>query len=174
MLVCSSTRINETSPRSSFWRIVFHEYIDTWGLPGGHLEFGESFETCGERELLEETGLAVRNLKYWTATNSVFKDVVPNKHYVTIFIGGTLRDEGAQPQVSTYELQTILQIMFLDLRISPFSCFKFHANNLSRSWNPINARPGNGYLGMRLRLTRRRWSQVQGLRRGNFSYPWWN
>ncbi|OQE26294.1 hypothetical protein PENSTE_c005G07384 [Penicillium steckii] len=72
---------------------------DTWGLPGGHLEFGESFETCAERELLEETGLAVRNLEFWTATNSVFKDVVPNKHYVTIFIGGTLKDEGAQPQI---------------------------------------------------------------------------
>ena len=67
----------------------------------------------------------------------------------------------------------VLQIIYC-FCVSPFSCFKFHANNLSRSWNPINARPGNGYLGMRLRLTRRRWSQVQGLRRGNFSYPWWN
>ncbi|KAJ5984326.1 hypothetical protein N7481_006425 [Penicillium waksmanii] len=72
---------------------------DTWGLPGGHLEFGEGFETCGERELLEETGLEVRNLKFWTATNSVFKDVTPNKHYVTIFLGGVVSDEGAQPQI---------------------------------------------------------------------------
>ncbi|CAI7677301.1 unnamed protein product [Penicillium pancosmium] len=79
---------------------------DTWGLPGGHLEFGEGFETCGERELLEETGLEVRNLQFWTATNSVFKDVTPNKHYVTIFLGGVVSDEGAQPQVSGLALLT--------------------------------------------------------------------
>lgn len=79
---------------------LFSRNTDTWGLPGGHLEFGESFETCGERELLEETGLKVRDLQFWTATNSVFRDVTPNRHYVTIFIGGAVSDEGAQPQVS--------------------------------------------------------------------------
>ncbi|KAJ5090330.1 hypothetical protein N7532_009014 [Penicillium argentinense] len=71
---------------------------NTWGLPGGHLEFGESFETCGERELLEETGLKVQNLQFLTANNNVFRDVTPNKHYVTIFMGGVC-EEGAEPQI---------------------------------------------------------------------------
>lgn len=56
----------------------------TWCLPGGHLEFGESVESCAEREVLEETGLKVKNLKIGPYTN----DIMPadKKHYATLFI----------------------------------------------------------------------------------------
>ncbi|KAJ6052111.1 uncharacterized protein N7446_006753 [Penicillium canescens] len=57
----------------------------TWALPGGHLEFGESFETCAEREVLEETGMKISDVRFLTAVNSVMGD--ENKHYVTIFMG---------------------------------------------------------------------------------------
>ena len=30
-----------------------------WSLPGGHLEFNESFERCCEREVMEETGICL-------------------------------------------------------------------------------------------------------------------
>lgn len=54
-----------------------------WSLPGGHLEGGESFESCCERETLEETGITIFNIKPLTFTNDIFSEV--NKHYVTLF-----------------------------------------------------------------------------------------
>ena len=41
-----------------------------WGLPGGHLEFGEQIENCAKRELLEETGLVAKSLKFINLVNN--------------------------------------------------------------------------------------------------------
>ena len=51
----------------------------TFALPGGHLEFGESWENCAEREVLEETGLRLTTVYFETAVNSVFG---ADSHYV--------------------------------------------------------------------------------------------
>ncbi|WP_407271698.1 NUDIX hydrolase [Radiobacillus sp. PE A8.2] len=37
---------------------------EDWGLPGGAMELGESFEQTAKRELFEETGLTPRLLKF--------------------------------------------------------------------------------------------------------------
>ena len=58
----------------------------SWCFPGGHLEFGESWEECARREVLEETGLELGEVRYATATNDVFTE--EKKHYVTIFMAG--------------------------------------------------------------------------------------
>ncbi|KAK4647421.1 uncharacterized protein QC761_101350 [Podospora bellae-mahoneyi] len=51
---------------------------------GGHLEVGESWFACAERETLEETGLLVRAKKLLATTNDVFDE--EKKHYITLFI----------------------------------------------------------------------------------------
>ena len=57
---------------------------NTWSIPGGHLELNETWEQGAKREVREETGLRVKNVRFLTATNDIFnKD---NKHYVTIWV----------------------------------------------------------------------------------------
>lgn len=67
----------------------------TWAAPGGHLEFGESIDTCARREVLEETGLEIHDLRYGPFTSNVFE--ADDKHYVTLFVLAT-RTKG-EPRV---------------------------------------------------------------------------
>lgn len=63
---------------------------DTYQLPGGHLEYGESFEQCAERELFEETNLQSKSFQFVYLTNDIFEE--QSKHYVTIFLKTVLND----------------------------------------------------------------------------------
>ena len=56
----------------------------TWSVPGGHLEFGESFEDTAAREVLEETGVQITNVRFGAVTNDVFTD--EDRHYVTVWM----------------------------------------------------------------------------------------
>lgn len=56
---------------------------DTWGVPGGKLELGESFEACAQREVAEETGLEITNIRFCGVTNTVYDT---QTHWINIFV----------------------------------------------------------------------------------------
>ncbi len=56
----------------------------SWCFPGGHLEFNEKLNDCARREVFEETGIKIKNLKLGPFTNDISKE--DSTHYVTLFI----------------------------------------------------------------------------------------
>jgi 8-oxo-dGTP diphosphatase len=63
-------------------------------LPVGHLEFMESFTDCAKRELSEECGIEIENIKFHFISNT---DKYSPKHYVHI---GLIADwKSGEPEV---------------------------------------------------------------------------
>ena len=85
-------------------------------FPGGHLEYMESFGQCALREIAEECGVAIKDLRFQLIANA--KTYAP-KHYVHI---GLLADwKAGEPQLlepekseswGWYDLEALPQPMF--------------------------------------------------------------
>lgn len=93
----------------------------SWSIPGGHLEFGETFEDTARREVLEETGLRITNIRFGAVTNDLFTD--EGKHYVTIWMLSDW-ESGAEHitepdkfiDMRWYDFDTLPQPLFLPWR----------------------------------------------------------
>lgn len=56
-----------------------------WALPGGFVDYGESYESAASREALEETGLAITDLEQFRTYSDPSRD--PRQHTAsTVFI----------------------------------------------------------------------------------------
>jgi 8-oxo-dGTP diphosphatase len=65
-----------------------------WATPGGHLEYMESFKDCVVRELAEECGIEIKNIRFQYLAN--LKEYAP-KHYCHI---GMIADwKAGEPKV---------------------------------------------------------------------------
>jgi 8-oxo-dGTP diphosphatase len=85
----------------------------TWTMPGGKLEFGESFEEGAAREVAEETGIKLRSAKVISLTN----DRVSDAHFVTI--GFLSEDFEGEPKVMEPDEITRWEWFDLDKLPSP-------------------------------------------------------
>ena len=59
-----------------------------WEFPGGGVEWGESPEKAVRREVLEETGLKIKNIKLLCTTSKTYKKGKLDKHSVYIVFEG--------------------------------------------------------------------------------------
>ena len=76
----------------------------TWSTPGGHLEFGESPEACAVREVGEETGVEIGNVRFMAITNDVFAEA--GRHYITLWMRGEYRT-GTPAIKAPYEMSAV-------------------------------------------------------------------
>jgi 8-oxo-dGTP diphosphatase len=68
----------------------------TWSIPGGHIEMGESLEDAVAREVLEEVGVKLENIRFLAVTNDIFPE--HEKHYVSLWFEADL-PEGQEPRI---------------------------------------------------------------------------
>lgn len=66
-----------------------------WQLPGGWINSGESPQQAARREVIEETGLLLRELRFVGVTNNVFS---PRNHSISLYFEAECVDVGSLKQ----------------------------------------------------------------------------
>ena len=62
-----------------------------WAIPGGFIDYGECAEDAARREIMEETGVAVRDLALFGVFSDPARD--PRFHTLTVVFTGVSDDE---------------------------------------------------------------------------------
>jgi len=104
---------------------------NTWSFPGGKLDYGETFFDCTRREVLEETGVHIKNLKLGPYTNDIFKE--DNLHYVTLYIIADYKSGIAEVK----ETKKCLEWKWFEWNNLPEPLFLPIQNLLKQGFNPF-------------------------------------
>ncbi|HSX29753.1 MAG TPA: NUDIX domain-containing protein [Candidatus Saccharimonadales bacterium] len=97
---------------------------NTWAIPAGHLEFGESWEACARREALEEVGVEIKNVHFLAVTNDVL--AADHKHYISIW----LTADWAANEPRSKEPDKIAEVQWCRLHSLPAPLFEPFWSNL--------------------------------------------
>jgi nucleoside triphosphatase len=86
------------NPRGELLLTKTHKWLGKYGVPGGHIELGESAIKAARREAKEETGLEIRDLKFlcwqecvyddqfWKPRHFIFLDFIAKMDYGEIIL----------------------------------------------------------------------------------------
>jgi len=83
-----------------------------WVLPGGRLEYGETFFECAVRELKEETGLEVEVERFLFLSEAIAPD--RSRHIVNVYlkakvVGGVMR-LGNEPVLAAVDFISLAEL----------------------------------------------------------------
>ena len=68
---------------SKIFLMVSPKWQGKYGLPGGHIEYGETMEETAKREVKEETGLDIFDIQFLMVQQCIFsKEFYKKKHFV--------------------------------------------------------------------------------------------
>jgi len=85
-----------------------------WALPGGIVEYGETLEEAVKREMLEETGLKLRELEQFGAYSDPKRD--PRQHCVSVVFAakgvGTPRPDKESSEIRVFPLKRLPRLGF--------------------------------------------------------------
>jgi 8-oxo-dGTP diphosphatase len=101
-----------------------------WQFPGGHLEAWEPVADCARREVREETGLEIGDVRRGPYTEDLFPG--EGKHYVTLFV--TARSEEGAPEAREPDRAT--EWRWFDWDALPEPLFTPLVNLRASGWRP--------------------------------------
>lgn len=71
------------NPKGEVLLIRSHKWNNKYVMPGGHIEVGEKMEDAARREILEETGLSIKDIKFVTFFEFIQEDsFYKSKHFI--------------------------------------------------------------------------------------------
>jgi len=94
------------NPAREVLMIRTHKWSNLWGIPGGKIKWGEPAEDALRREVMEETGLQIRDIQFVLVQDCIHsKEFFRDAHFVLLNYtansdGGlvTLNDEAEEYQ----------------------------------------------------------------------------
>ncbi len=91
--------------------------VGTWGLIGGYIEFGESFEQAARREAMEEVGVTLKDIRILKPVTYFFDKSA--KHHISIYV--TARIASGEPRIC--EPHKMTELRFVDWNDLPQPTF---------------------------------------------------
>ena len=75
-----------------------HKWHDQYVVPGGHIELGETMEAALRREIMEETGLPIRDIEFVALQEFIFDEAFHKEGQHFIFIDFTCRTDAGEDE----------------------------------------------------------------------------
>lgn len=113
---------------------AFQPSAGKWSIPGGVVELGERVEDAARREVREEVGLEIDNLKLLGVYDNVVRDNNGNVryHYVIIEYLAKAKSTNIKPsiEVAEYRWVTLEEIDKLDTTVSLRELIRIYKNDI--------------------------------------------